>query len=245
MLIGEESVPHDRLLASEFYNDFLRHMNVFHGLGGLIRRDGNRAVLLGVHRPRRRDGFDYADRDLMQALFAHFQRAVELSRCMGLVEARANAGWLALDLMPQGIIALDARGRTILANRRAEAILAAADGLEEGRPGLGAADRAHTARLRRLIATAPAEVDVDGPPPGWTLRLPRPSGKPAYEVLVLPAPVAQLPDRLGDELAGVRVLLFISSASGRPGLRQKGSGSFTASLRPKPALPLRLPPAVR
>lgn len=49
----------DKLLRSEYYNDFLRYQNAFHFLAGIVSRDDSCLALLTCYRPLHGERFNY------------------------------------------------------------------------------------------------------------------------------------------------------------------------------------------
>lgn len=108
---------------NEFYQDFLIPNDIRYLLGARIVRCDGIDVLYGMHRAPGRPPFEGEPVALMKQLTGHFQRASRLwLRTEGLREQAAR-GALALDLVENGVIALDHTGRVKHANRFAEALL--------------------------------------------------------------------------------------------------------------------------
>lgn len=90
-----------------------------------------------------------------------------------------------LDVVPMGVILLDAQGKVLETNRRAADLLRADDGLGLEGPSLRAATPFATRALRRIVKriTTAGSDDPDGA--GNVLLLPRPSGQRRLEVVVV------------------------------------------------------------
>jgi DNA-binding CsgD family transcriptional regulator len=134
---------------------------------------------------------------MMRALAPHVRRAVDVSGRL----AGAGAWDSAIDRLKVAVFGLDHRGRVLVLNRAAEAILAQSDGLGADASGLCAARSDDTAALRRRIADAASPLD-DGAAP---VVLQRPSGKRALVAHVVP--IARRPLPL--DFSGTRVLVFV------------------------------------
>ncbi len=120
------------------------------------------------------------------SLVPHLQRALVIhSRVQG-AEMRAGAAEEALDRIFGGVILLDERGAPIATNRTADRILAMNDGLVLDRDGPSASTPKQTGELRRALAGAAKNGAGKGEDAGAVLRLLRPSGRPALEVVVTP-----------------------------------------------------------
>lgn len=143
-------------------------------------------------------------RALLDRLTPHLARAATLYTRLVRAEAAAGALLDAAGRIPQGLCLLDEQGRVRWMSEPAQAIFAAADGLE-----LDAAGRVRAARLAdqrelsRIIgcyaSSSPSTLTTRG-----ALSIARPSGRQPYQVLVVP------PRR---RLVGVgepRAILFVS-----------------------------------
>ena len=101
------------------------------------------------------------------------------------LESQSEAATNALNRWSMGVILLDNKGRVLLMNRAAEAILNQKDGLVFDRDGLRAARPSETAALRQLIHGAMHLGDDSQP--GGAIALSRPSLKRPLNVLITPS----------------------------------------------------------
>lgn len=61
---------------TEFCNDYLRQLDFFYAMGGIVRRQGSRTTVLGVQRSRRRGHYDKSDFKAMAFLVRHVDRSL-------------------------------------------------------------------------------------------------------------------------------------------------------------------------
>ena len=132
------------------------------------------------------DSFDRQEAALLSALMPHLQRAVQLHRRLADAQAVVRGSTSALDRLAHGVILVDASGRVMFANRTAEEILRARDGLSVHNRELFGARAQDTNGLRTLIADAVATSTGDGIGAGGMVMLGRPSGRAALRILVTP-----------------------------------------------------------
>ncbi|GJD54035.1 hypothetical protein OPKNFCMD_6815 [Methylobacterium crusticola] len=137
---------------------------------------------------------DYRDEiaTRMRRLVPHLARAIDLSLQVGRPSAKASEAASLLDALSGPMLLVDARGRIVLANRDAEALLSQVDGLSVGSPDhsvLCASLGSETRKLAGLI-NACLTVNVEGHRHPGAVRVTRPSGKPGFLVVATPLPAA-------------------------------------------------------
>jgi len=184
-LLGPELVPQRVVLASEFYNDWGAPFGVCHVVGAVMPLDARATVTLGLalERPDAAGAFTEADRQRLNIVLPHLQRAVQLRQRLGHLEAQAQAGYAALDALPLGVVVAAADGAIVFANTAAEALARRDDGLRLGGrlSGLGAIEPQEAQTLRGLVDA----VTHGGA--GGMLRITRRT-QPPLAVLVAPLP---------------------------------------------------------
>ncbi len=181
----------DRFLKrTEFYGDWLRPHDMFYSLGSIVVKEDTRAVKLTFMRPE--DAGAYGDDELllMKRLMPHLQTAVALHRKFGRISRNAGLALDSLEVLPFGVVLLDAKGTIIHANQLAHAIVRKTSVLTFGPGGrLEAGSTAATGSLRRLVDSALAlsrgiNQGITGSA-GGALQLPMKSGG-ALPVFVSP-----------------------------------------------------------
>lgn len=130
--------------------------------------------------PFTKEELAYAD-----AFVPHFRRALHISHALRGAQRVRTALAEAMDLLPTGLLLLDARRRVVLRNRGAERILELDDGVHLDRHGPVAADARENAALQELIADALDAGRRDTLTTGF-LAISRPSAKKAFAVMVAP-----------------------------------------------------------
>ncbi|WP_162600922.1 hypothetical protein [Paraburkholderia sp. C35] len=227
-MLGEQLVPDEVLLKSEFYVDFARAAGIRHVLGGSL---GVRSASpIALQRDARAGAFDEDDRRLLLMLLPHLQRALQLEERLAVTH-RTRLGMGALDALAIGVVVVDGAMRVLHANTAASRLM---DGARCGltmaqagpRPGIG--DISLHARhpddhstLGKLIAS----VATGGA--GGALRLRNTRDEPAQHaslaVLVSPA--------VSHFLSDVRDACRVVQGAATLVIRQ-----LNHTLRPPPAL---------
>jgi DNA-binding CsgD family transcriptional regulator len=184
--IGEHLVPEDQLLRTKFYDEWLRPQDLHHRLCAVLSREHAIAVFLEIMRPRQGAAFGHDDIERLRLLLPHLQRALRLHRRMAELELERDAALRALDQLPWGVMLVDEHRNRLRANRHAQEILVAADGLMARGNTLRAELADETARLDRLLSRALDRTAPQGPNAGGTLSITRPSGAHPLSVAVVP-----------------------------------------------------------
>jgi DNA-binding CsgD family transcriptional regulator len=211
---GAALLPTKEFVKSEFYNDFLRHQDIFDVLGALLETRKPRCATASVFRPKRAGDFGADEHKLMGVLSPHLQRAVEIRRRLAGLRMRADAVLDMLDRLPTGVIILDGRARVLAMNRRAREIVAQRDGLGIGSAGIEAATPRQTRELRALIGQTAKTSAGEGVAAGRDIVLLRPSDKHPLEVLITPI---RLPERIcGSEVPAVGIFVTDPERQPRP-----------------------------
>jgi len=184
----ESVVPESELRRSEFYNQWMRPQGIAHPFLAILSHAGPAATVsyLSGFREEASGPFQPEGLELVQRLVPHLQQALVIHRRIQSAEIWAEAAEGALDRISGGVILLDERGAPIFTNRTADQILAAKDGLLLDPDGPAASASKQTEELRRVLAGAASTGAGKGEHAGALLRLARPSGRPALEVVVTP-----------------------------------------------------------
>ena len=213
MLFSSEILPHSAYLKTVFYNDWGKRNLVTHALGGAIRAHNNKMLFLSLNRGDSQKPFDEPQREAAQLLMPHLQRAVDLYDRFTFFEQRQ---WT-LDALAFPMMHVAADRRLVWANRAAEQVLTAGEGLfvREGklRAELVDQDNALRAMLcasRQAIAERPAGYG------GW-LRITRCSDGSEMSLYLVRAPASErrLPGTSAD---GDGFWIFIMQVSVDDGL---------------------------
>jgi DNA-binding CsgD family transcriptional regulator len=184
--IGEQLVPEDQLSRSQFYTKWLAPQNLHHRLCAVLSREGATAVFLEVMRPRELPGFDQGAIDRCRVLLPHLQRALRMRRRMAALEVERDAALRALDQLPWGVVFVDEHCNRLAANRHAQEILVAGDGLTTRGNTLRAELADETVRLEQLLHSALDRTGAKRSRAGGTLSITRPSGAHPLSVAVVP-----------------------------------------------------------
>jgi hypothetical protein len=142
IVLGHVVCPLGPFKRTEYYNDFIRSLDMGSVMGAWLLRTGTGYANLSCLRPLRTGVFDDSDREFVSRLVPHLQRALQMQqRLHGLrLDHRSDAA--ALDRVAAAIFVLSPDGRLLIANTKARLLLQARDGLLLAADGLRASHQA-------------------------------------------------------------------------------------------------------
>lgn len=184
ILTDEDWVPKSELLASEYYNDFLRPQDTHSVLMIRLARSGSEIDVLNINRSHANGQFDARDLELAARLHPHLIRAFGLSLKFAAVQQVKEGMAHALDRSPHGLFLIDGTLRVRHANRVGEALTCEAGGLRLNAGRLTAAAPDAARRLQGLIARA-ASPDCERRT-GGSMAVPTPSRRSPLSLTVAP-----------------------------------------------------------
>jgi DNA-binding CsgD family transcriptional regulator len=177
--LDQEHCPRSTFERSEFYNDYLRQVDLAYSFAAVISRRETQAATLTALRGRRQGEFGEEERTFAKLLLPHLARAWNVCERFELLAA----GESVLDSLRVGIVFLGPGGVAVYANQCAEEIFRADDGLSLRDGRLSISDRTADADIRHAIDHALAP---HLPPAPRAVVAPRASGRRAYEVVIAP-----------------------------------------------------------
>ncbi|MEJ2399688.1 MAG: LuxR C-terminal-related transcriptional regulator [Gammaproteobacteria bacterium] len=167
---------------TEFYNDYNHPQGMDQIIGGLLVKDESRIALIGVHRRDRVGSYEQQEVRLVELLIPHLQRAFQVNSHLFQLKDGISAAHDALHRLLVGIILVDATGKPLFVNSRADTILSQARGLTLGQHGLQARTWESTQALHKLI------FEACQPPQktGGALSIATPESPHPLNILVIP-----------------------------------------------------------
>lgn len=184
IVLGQELVSETELVRLEFY-DFCRMNNVFHLLGASTLINDQCVAGIGIHRPRGQSRFDEQDRRKMALLLPHLTRALQIQNRFKALEWERTLAFDVIDRLALGVIFVGADAHVLFANRIAERVLRAGQGLLLLQGRLRSQEPGKQPSLDRLIGEAARTSAGDGIKAGGMLSIARPTGAP-MAILVSP-----------------------------------------------------------
>jgi DNA-binding CsgD family transcriptional regulator/PAS domain-containing protein len=176
-------IPPSEFARTEFFEDFLVPQGIGGMLNAVLLTEDRRQTTVTLHASRPIEDSQIA---LYRLITPHLQRAVELNIQLANADLSRAASAEVLDRLDQGILFVDDRARLIFANRAAEAILSAGDGLGQSDGFVQGRSLSDTAALHAAVADCVRSATR--PQSGSYVSLSRADGRAALSVRVSPTP---------------------------------------------------------
>jgi DNA-binding CsgD family transcriptional regulator/PAS domain-containing protein len=133
IILGEELVPREQLLASKIYKECLsRNQNMAQLMTSIVfgMNSSNSlpticSLFRGLHHPE----FGEEERSRMRLVLPHLSRSLGVMQRLRTAELAVASSQAALDRLPSGVLLLDGSGSVAFANRSAQRMLENGEGL--------------------------------------------------------------------------------------------------------------------
>ncbi len=184
---SDKIFPPEELIMTSCYNDFAKPYTGVHWFAGARTPiQGCYNVAFSFHRESSDVQFGDQDLALFGLLLPHCARSMRLRRELHEQNRLASTAFDLLARLAIAACVIDHEGRLLFANLRAEQLFQTGDGLVLGRGGrLGAALFEEQTRLQQLLS--PNQLRA-GPSASGATTVARPSGKPPFQLHLLPEP---------------------------------------------------------
>ncbi|WP_159594337.1 helix-turn-helix transcriptional regulator [Hydrogenophaga sp. BPS33] len=123
IVTSQQLLPDSEFERSGYYQDWNRHLGVYHMIGSVFPMASGLSGVVGIHRPRSSAAFGAADRRRMARLLPHLQRAMRIRSHLAPSRLAADAQAAAFDRLHTPALVLDADGRLLHANAQGEGLL--------------------------------------------------------------------------------------------------------------------------
>ena len=209
----EMCVSDDVYRRSPHYDEFFAPAGFSRAMQLTFSRNSRGSGSLAVRRPLRSEVFSSKELEAAVLLAPHLRNASRFSAQVGHLESTIGAITETLDLSSRGVLLLNADGSVLHANREAERIFRADDGLRLSRRGVMCDDSSAEKAISALVRSV---ADFTSKRAAPAIRVPRPSGRLDYVVWSVPITKGRLPT----EMAGVSTIMVIVDPVAQPASRQ-------------------------
>jgi DNA-binding CsgD family transcriptional regulator/PAS domain-containing protein len=172
---------------TEFFQDWIRPQGFADMLGSHLVRGPQLSAWMSIRRSEQRGLYSTAEIHAAGRLLPHLGRAIKLRFRLEMERRIADDLRDSLELVDFGVVIVDARGKVLAANRAADTILKAADGLKS-QAGRLACDRPEDSSALATAICAVAEPSRHGKPAPVDLSIPRKAAHRPLTAHVVPIP---------------------------------------------------------
>lgn len=204
---SESLVTVPELIGTQFYNDFIRPINIKHAMFGVVANEAGSLASMSVFRDPAAGPFAESQLHTLKLLVPHIQRAFGMHLRFAGVIGRAKGAEDAVNLLQCGVIFVDGNGAIILMNESANHFLISRDGLRVRAGKLYVKQPDELNRLEALIESATRTARGAGTGAGGTTWVSR-KGKAGLRLTVAPL-------RSGILVGQPAAVVFISSPGER------------------------------
>lgn len=178
IVLSHELVADSALRKTDFYGDWIRHLDIFYMMGAVFPIGNDALGVLGIHRPEDAPAFDAADKRLFAELLPHLIRACRLRQCLTEHQTATETALRMLQRSGHAVVVLGTDRFLLYANKRAERLFRAGAGIDLRGGKLSVANVETSLRLERLIHHHAAGEFSPGDAGGSRLFLARPGRLP-------------------------------------------------------------------
>lgn len=208
----DEVISPEEYERSDYYKICMAAANAYH-MAGVDLLDANKQrYTVRLCRPREAPPFSAADKALIGLLAGHIERAVAIG--MRLVQLDSERQLYAKTVSGHSIgsVTLNENCRVLRTNGVADRVLGAQDGLSLRGEEILLRQPERNEQLRKLMQELLAAQRREEVVPVHAMRVPRPSGRPDYELVIKAIPV----DRYVETRNSPHLLLLISDPDRTP-----------------------------
>jgi hypothetical protein len=177
-----------------YYQDWLRHLDIYHLVGAAFPVDQNTVGVLGIHRVKSAGAYAEQDRERVARFLPHLSRTLRIRQRLQHASLEQCTMLDALARLDSAIVVVDAFCRVLHTNRRAERMLSVETNIRVHRGRLCLSDPARNATLARLVQEAVRTAAGMPEAPSSALAIGRPGRLP---ITALITPLRATWDRTG------------------------------------------------
>ena len=186
----QDVLSKDALLASDYYNGFMRQRDMHSMLRITLQKDDELHRSISIMGPQIRGEFEKRDVERGQMFLPHLERAAKVTRHMTVATTLLQSVNSALESHPDGVILLNRSGDIVIANRAARAMADQSGSFILRNNRMAAHRSPENAKLQHLIAAATGRITGVHVARGDAMRLSRNNDQRDYLVVITALPHA-------------------------------------------------------
>lgn len=217
VVLIEEMIDRKTLEASELYQMGMEPFGIYYSAGIDLEYDNKQPFSVRLTRTREQGPFTADEREFLQMLAQHIQRAVASGDKLIRLDSERQMWASSVAGKSIGVVMLDDTGCIVRANAVADRRLAEKDGLSQMHQRLHLKNPDLNNKLKEYVQEALQAQREDKPVSINALAVPRPSGKPDYELVIKPLPYDPMIDSRGSP--HLTVFIYAPDEAGEINLR--------------------------
>jgi DNA-binding CsgD family transcriptional regulator len=186
----EDILSDDELMASDYYQHYLKPIDLFRILGVDTLEPGGMLARLRVSRRRSEPRFGEQERLLLARITPHLRRAIQVYATLNRTTSERDVYAGAVDQLSVATIILDEQGRVLNNNALASAILEEADGLAVRNQHLHVEGRELNRALQQALSVVIKAQQDGATSVVRALRVPRSGTRSDLGLVVRPVPTS-------------------------------------------------------
>ncbi|MCX2976650.1 helix-turn-helix transcriptional regulator [Candidatus Marimicrobium litorale] len=187
----EDILPDTELISSDYYQHYLKPINLFRILGVDTAEPGGMIARLRISRRESEDGFKRSERELLEFVTPHLRRAIEIYARLNRMTAERDVYAGAVDQLSVASIILDEQGKLLTTNAVGRALLDQGAGLSLRDGRLMIEGREFNKELQSALATIIKAQQNGETSVVRALRVPRPGVRSDLGLVIKPVPLSE------------------------------------------------------
>ena len=187
----EDILPDDELISSDYYQHYLKPIDLFRILGVDTAEPGGMIARLRISRRGSEDGFKSSERELLEFVTPHLRRAIEIYARLNRMTAERDVYAGAVDQLSVASIILDEQGKLLTTNAVGRALLDQGAGLSLRDGRLMVEGREFNKELQSALTTIIKAQQNGETSVVRALRVPRPGVRSDLGLVIKPVPLSE------------------------------------------------------
>ena len=187
----EDILPDDELISSDYYQHYLKPIDLFRILGVDTAEPGGMIARLRISRRGSEDGFKRSERELLEFVTPHLRRAIEIYARLNRMTAERDVYAGAVDQLSVASIILDEQGKLLTTNAVGRALLDQGAGLSLRDGRLMVEGREFNKELQSALTTIIKAQQNGETSVVRALRVPRPGVRSDLGLVIKPVPLSE------------------------------------------------------
>ncbi len=187
----EDILPDDELISSDYYQHYLKPIDLFRILGVDTAEPGGMIARLRISRRGSEDGFKRSEREFLEFVTPHLRRAIQIYARLNRMTAERDVYAGAVDQLSVASIILDEQGKLLTTNAVGRALLDQGAGLSLRDGRLMVEGREFNKELQAALTTIIKAQQNGETSVVRALRVPRPGVRSDLGLVIKPVPLSE------------------------------------------------------